>query len=199
MTKQEFFAVVRKGLKGIPDADIEERLAFYEEMIDDRMEEGASEEEAVSAIGSADEIVAQIIADIPIAKIAKEKISPKRRLKVWEIVLLALGSPIWLSLMVAAVAVLLSMYAVLWAVVVSLWAVFAALVGGAIGGVTAGIVFVCNGNSLSGVAMLGAGLFCAGLAIFCFFGCKAATQGAVILTQKIGLKVKKMLIRKEEV
>ena len=49
MGKQEFLAQLRKGLQGLPQEDIEERLTFYSEMIDDRMEEGLSEEEAVSA------------------------------------------------------------------------------------------------------------------------------------------------------
>ena len=87
MTKQEFMANLRAKLSGLPTQDVEDRLSFYCEMIDDRTEEGLSEEEAVSAIGSVDEVVSQIIADIPLAKIAKEKIKPKRRLWAWEIVL----------------------------------------------------------------------------------------------------------------
>ena len=97
MNKQEFLEQLRKGLSGLPQNDIEEGLTFYSEMIDDRMDEGLSEEEAVSAIGSVDEIVKQVVADIPLAKIAKESIKPKRRLSAGEIVLLALGSPIWFS------------------------------------------------------------------------------------------------------
>lgn len=123
MSKQEFLAQLRKGLSGLPQDDIEERLTFYSEMIEDRIEEGLSEEEAISAAGSIDEIVAQVVADIPLAKIARERIKAKRRLKAWEIVLLALGSPIWLSLGIAAVAVILSLYVSLWSVIISLWAV----------------------------------------------------------------------------
>ena len=63
MNKKEFLAQLRKGLSGLPREDIEDRLAFYSEMIEDRMEEGFSEKEAVSAIGSVDEIVSQIVAD----------------------------------------------------------------------------------------------------------------------------------------
>ena len=78
MSKQEFLAQLRKGLSGLPQDDIEERLAFYGEMLDDRIEEGISEEEAVSAIDSVDEIVQQVVAEIPLAKIAKEGIELKR-------------------------------------------------------------------------------------------------------------------------
>ena len=42
MSKQAFLARLRKELSGLPKDDIEERLAFYEEMIDDRTEEGLS-------------------------------------------------------------------------------------------------------------------------------------------------------------
>ena len=93
MSKQEFLAQLRKGLSGLPQDDIEERLTFYGEMIEDRKEEGLSEEEAVSAVGNVDEIVEQVVAEVPLVKIAKERIKSKRRLSAGEIVLLALGSP----------------------------------------------------------------------------------------------------------
>lgn len=198
MSKQEFLALLRKGLSGLPQDDIEERLTFYSEMIEDRIEEGLSEEEAVSAVGSVYEIVAQVIADIPLAKIAKERIKPKRRLSAGEIVLLALGSPIWLSLVIAAIAVILSLYVSLWSVIISLWAVFGSIIGCAFGGIVAGIVFAYNGNILTGIAMFGAGIVCAGLSIFMFYGCKAATKGIVILTKKLVVWIKNCFIKKEE-
>ena len=52
MSKQEFLAQLRKSLSGLPQEDIEERLTFYSEMIEDHIEEGLPEEEAVSAVGS---------------------------------------------------------------------------------------------------------------------------------------------------
>ncbi len=198
MSKQEFLAQLRKGLSGLPRDDIEERLTFYSEMIDDRMEEGLSEEEAVSAVGSVAEIVAQVVADTPLAKIAKERIRNKRRLSAGEIVLLALGSPIWLSLGVAAFAVILSLYVSLWAVIISLWAVFASLAACSIGGVFACIIITASGNGASGVAMLAAGMVCAGLSIFTFYGCNAVTKGTLILTKKMAIWIKNRFIKKEE-
>ena len=135
MDKQAFLTALRSGLSGLPQDEIEERLTFYGEMIDDRMEEGLCEEEAVAAIGEVSEIVRQAVADTPLAKIAKERIRPKRRLKTWEIVLLALGSPIWLSLAIAAAAVLFAVIVSLWSVILSLWAVFASLAVSAVAAV----------------------------------------------------------------
>ena len=197
MSKQEFLTRLRKGLSGLPQDDIEERLAFYSEMIDDRMEEGLSEEDAVCAIGNIDELISQIIADIPITKLVKEKITPKKKLQAWEILLLVLGSPIWLSLGIAVFAVGLSVYAVLWSLIISLWAVFASIVACAAGGVLACVALTMGGNGAIGVAMLAAGIVCTGLSIFMFYGCKAATNGTVILTKKIAIGIKNCFIKKE--
>lgn len=198
MTKQEFFDALRGRLSGLPKQELEERLAFYGEVIDDRVEEGQTEEEAVSELGSVEEIAAQIIAEVPLVKIAKEKIKPKRKVRGWEILLLVLGAPIWLSLGVAALSVILSLYVVLWSVIVSLWAVFAALVAVACGGAFMAVGQLSS-NPTVGLAMLGAGLVCAGLSIFLFWGCDAATRGLVLLTKKIALEIKKCFVGKEKV
>ena len=199
MSKQEFLAELRKGLSGLPQNDIEERLTFYSEMIDDRVEEGLTEEDAVSEIGAVDEVVSQIVAEIPLSKLVKERVKPKRTLRAWEIVLLILGSPIWLSLLIAALAVILAAYVVVWSVIVSLWAAEAALAAGSLEGVLSAAVFAVRGNALTGTAMLGAGIFCAGLSIFLFFGCKEATKGTLLLTKKMAFGMKSLFIEKEEV
>ena len=198
MKKQEFLDELRSSLAGLPSRDVEERIAFYDEMLDDRIEEGRTEEDAVAELGSVDEITQQIIAETPLTKIAKEKIRPKHRLRAWEIVLLALGSPIWLSLAVVAFAVLLSLYVVLWSVVVSIWAVFVAFAGGALGGIVGGIAIACTENAMVGLALLGCGVLLGGLAIFTYFGCVAATKGTAILAPKIILGIKKCFMRREK-
>lgn len=197
MTKQEFIVGLRRGLSGLPKQEIEEQVSFYSEMIDDRMEEGLSERSAVAAVGSADRIAAQIRAENPFALHTEKGARTKRRLRAWEIVLLALGSPIWLSLAVAAFAVILSLYAVLWSLIVALWAVFVSLVACAVGGVAASVIFIVGGKALAGIAVIGAGAFCAGLAILLFFGCRAATGGTVLLSKKILSGIKKCFVGKE--
>jgi len=198
MSKQEFLLRLRKGLSGLPQDDIEERLIYYSEMIDDRMEEGFSEEEAVAEIGSVDEIAAQIVSEIPFTKFVKEKIKPKKRLGAWEIILIILGSPIWLSLLIAAFAVIFSLYAALWAVIISLWAVFGSLIGFAFGEIAAGIGFTLGGYEVSGIAMIGAGVVGAGLSIFLCFGCKAVTKGILLLTKKVALGIKNCFVNRRE-
>lgn len=197
MTKMQFLMSLHDQLLGLPKEDVEQRLNFYSEMIEDRMEEGMTEAEAVAAIGSPEEIVSQIIADTPLVKIAKERIKPKRRLKSGEIVLLALGSPLWLSLLLAAGAVILAVYASTWSVIFSLWAAFGALVAGAVAGLVAGIALACIRSVPSGMVMLAAGMVCVGLSILMFHGCKLATQGILILTKKFAVWLKNRWMKKE--
>lgn len=199
MTKLEFLAALRERLSDLPREDREEKLNFYAEMIADRMEEGLSEEEAVLAVGSLDEIVATLVSEPSRSENKKKKVAVKRRLRAGEITLLAVGSPVWVSLLIAAFAVVISLYASLWAVVISLWACFGALVGCAFGGVFAGIVFALTGNGLSGIALIGGAAVCAGLSILAFFACRAVGKGAIGLTKKMVQSIKHTLTKKEEI
>ena len=72
MNKQTFLSELRSRLSGLPQEDIDGHIGLYEEMIDDRIEEGLPEEEAVADVGSIDEIVTQILADYPLSKLVKE-------------------------------------------------------------------------------------------------------------------------------
>lgn len=198
MNKQEFLDQLRTDLSGLPQKDVEERVTFYCEIVDDRMEEGLSEEEAVAAVGSVEQIVSQAIADTPFAKIAMERIKPKRQMTAWEILLIVLGSPIWLALGISAVAVIFSIYVALWAVILALWAVFGSLFGSSLGALVSGIVLACTKNRIAGIPMIAAAIILTGLSIFAYYGCKAATKAILLLTKKIGVWIKNRFIRKEK-
>lgn len=197
MNKQEFLLKLRNRLSDLPQDDREERLTFYAEMIDDRMEDGLSEEQAVCEIGNIDELTAQIVADIPFTRLVKEKITPQKKRTAWEIILILLGSPVWLSLLIAAFAVLLSLYIALWSVIISLWAVFGSLIAAALFGVVAGSILACCNNVLTGLATLGVGILCAGMSIFTFYGCKAVTKEILLFTKKFAVWSKRRLIKRQ--
>ncbi len=197
MYKQEFLAALRQGLNGLPQDDVEERVAFYAEMIDDRMEEGLSEEAAVAEIGPIDAIVSQTLSDIPITKLVREKVRPKRQYHAWEIVLIVLGFPLWFPLLVTVFAVILTAYVVIWAIILSLWAAVASIAVTAIACIAAGVIVLCGGSTPMGLLAIAAGLVLAGLTIFLFFAMKAVTVGAVWLTKKIALGIKSLFVRKE--
>ncbi|MBQ6453990.1 MAG: DUF1700 domain-containing protein [Coriobacteriales bacterium] len=198
MNKQEFLVRLQQGLAGLPQDDVTERMVFYSEMIDDRVEDGLTEEEAVAQVGSVDDIVVQIIQETPITKLVREAVKPKRSLRAWEIVLLVLGSPLWIPLLVAAFAIVLSIYVVIWAVIISLWAVELALALSSLACMAWGFMSVIRGDALQATAAFGAGFVLAGVSILLFYGCLAASKGAVALTKKVALWIKSLFIKKED-
>ena len=198
MTKQEFLDSLRNSLSGLPREDAEERLSFYDEMIDDRMEEGLTEEEAVAGLGTADQIADQILADIPLTRLVKERIKPKRSLRAWEIVLLVLGFPVWFPILIALAAVAFSVYVVIWSVIVSLYAVDLALAVTALAAVALGVSRIFQGRLAEAAAWIGGGFVCAGLAVLLFLGCNQAAKGAVVLTKKIGKWIKSLFVRRKD-
>lgn len=199
MNKQAFLDALRQGLSGFPQADIDERLSFYSEMIDDRTEDGLTEEEAVAQIGPVADIIAQTLAETPLTRLVREKVKPRRAFRVWEIVLLVLGSPLWLSLLIAAVAVVMVVYVALWAVIIALWAVEVALFAGCLGCIAAAVIALFRGQALASLIPFGAGCVCGGLAVFFVFVCKGATKSILVFTKKMALWIKRRFVKKEAV
>ena len=197
MNKQEFLAELRKGLSGLPAEEVDGRVAFYAEMIDDRVEDGLSEEAAILSIGSVEDVVAQITAETPLATLVKERVKPKRRLRGWETALLILGSPVWVPLLIALFAVVFSLWIVLWALVICLYAIALSFAACALACIAQGIIRFASGDAAAGGCFIGAGLLLAGLAILMVFVCIAATKGAARLTKKTVFGIKSMLMGKD--
>lgn len=196
MNKEQFLIELASALSGLPEEDVEKSLEFYSEMIDDRIEDGLTEEEAVSELGTIEEIRAQIIKDTPLSKIVKEKVKPKRTLRTWEILLLILGAPLWLPLLIAAASVLLAVYIVIWSVVVVLFSVDITFFATAIGGGFGSLVLFLTDQTLAGLLLLGGGITCAGLCILWFFICLATVKGIISVSKHIILGIKSVFITK---
>ena len=199
MEKREYLDTLRKNLNGMPERDIEHAVSYYAEMIDDRIEDGMSEREAVADIASPEAAAAETLRAIPLHKLVIERVKPKRALRVWEIVLLVLGSPIWVSLLISVAAVVFSIYAVLWSVIVVLFAVELSLA--ALG--LAAIV-LCFGYFASpyhdgiaeGLAVFGMGLVSAGLVIPMHLLSLKAAKGMAFLGKRILLLIKRIFVGK---
>jgi uncharacterized membrane protein len=198
MNKQEFLSKLKNSLSRLPKKEVDERIEFYSEMIDDRVEDGLIEEQAIAGLGTVEQVATQIVSEIPLSKIVTERIKPKRKMKAWEIVLLVVGSPIWLALLISAFAVAISLYAVLWALVVSAWAVVISFGAGVVGGVLGGLLMIFTSNALSGLALIGAGITCVGLMIFAYFGVKNLDKATIALTKWPVVCIKKSFINKED-
>lgn len=122
MNKYEFLEKLQTRLSNLPACEVNERIYFYAEMIDDRMEEGLSEEDAVQAVGTVEEIAYQITEEIHLME-QPTGTSLNRKWKPWEIVAFILGAPLWIPLLIVAFAVAFVCYTVLWVINLTLWAV----------------------------------------------------------------------------
>lgn len=193
MNKQEFREAIAEKLAGLSKEDIDKAVAFYTEAVNDRIDEGMSEEEAVKDVGSPDEIAKQILLDTPLPKVIKAKSSTKRELKGWQIALIIIGFPVWFPILLALIITFFSIYISLWAVVVSLYATLAALAIGGIGAIVFSIIGV-SATAAGGFAAFGMGLALLGITLFLYFPVKWASIGLVKLIGQFVKLIKKIFI-----
>ena len=195
MRKQEFIDALEGKLSGLSERAVKERLDFYNEMINDRVEDGFSEADAVARLGSVDEIAEEIISDYPLARLARERIKRDDKPAAWKAWTFWLTSVVWIPLLIALFAVIISLYAAVWSVIASFWATFAAITVAAPGGVALGFIYIFTGEAFKGFAFIGMGIAAAGLAILAFFGCIYATKGCAIASRRLPIAIKKLLMR----
>lgn len=196
MNKSEFLSLLRQKLAALPPAEIDRSVNFYAEMIDDRMEEGISEQEAVAAVGDIDKIVSGILSERPLSEVIRD-IQPQKNRQAWQIVLIVLGFPLWFPLLAAFFAVIASVYISIWAVIISLYAAVVALALGGLAGCV-GAVFGFASSVGTGVALFGASLVCIGVGILSFFIVNQLSIMLIRLTELFGKKIKSMIIRRRE-
>ena len=205
MKKQEFLEKLKKQLWALSPADIQRSLDYYCEMIDDRMEDGLLEEEAVAAVGDLDEIVRQILTETPRppATVNKEpqqgQTKQQRRLEPWMIVLLVLGAPLWISLITGLGGGVLGIYVGLWSVVIALYATTFALAVCALGLLIAAFSLLWIRHFAKCAVVVGAALLCTGLAILIFLLSNLAAKGLGALTKLIWNGITGIFKRKERI
>lgn len=192
MNKAEFTQQLTNSLAGLSQYDINRSVDYYTEMIDDRVEDGMTEEDAVAALGSIDEIRSKILEEVPITKIVKEKMTPKRSFGAGEIVLLVLGSPLWLPLLLAGIIVILAIYISFWSIIFSLYvADFSVFISGIAGLIMA---VIKPGGPLGALFYAGCGIALIGAAILLFFGFNQVTKGLLFISKMIILGIKKLFV-----
>lgn len=196
MNKNEFITQLQNKLSDLSQDDIQKSVDYYSEMIDDRIEDGLTEEEAVEAIGSAEEIAQQILMETPLPKLVKAKVTPKRSMKGWEIALIIIGFPLWLPLIIAAASIVFSVFVTIWSVIISLYAVVFSLFASAAACIFAMFVEFTAGNIAHGLLALGASLICAGIAILLFLLFNQIAKLIIKLCKLIVNAIKSCFVKK---
>lgn len=111
MNKNGFISYLRQRLSNYPAGEVDKAISFYTESLEDRIEDGMTEEEAVASLGNVDDIVKQIQSEMPINTIVKNKIDTQKKKMsgstIALIVIIAiLGFPIWFPILITAVSLI---------------------------------------------------------------------------------------------
>ncbi|HMM06816.1 MAG TPA: DUF1700 domain-containing protein [Clostridiales bacterium] len=197
MNKAEFLQSLDQRLKSLGESDRQRSAHYFAEIIEDRMEEGMSEEDAVADLESLDDIVEGILNEKEEAQLLAAQSSKKRRFPLWlTILLLILGSPVWLPLLLTVISVATTLYLCLWILSACVYLAAVALI---LSGV-AGFFAVFSAATVSGapgaVFLAGAALLCLGGGILLFFPATWFAKWVVTLTKGCVLKLSEMFTGK---
>ena len=197
MNKKEFFALFRQELSGLPKDDLEERVAFYEEIINDKMDEGKTEEQAIAELDSVQTIVEQIASETSLVKLVKEKYKPKRSLRGWEITMLILGFPLWLPLLITGLVLVFVFYVLTWLITIVAGAVEVSLASAGVYSIICFFGSIIDGNA--DLMLLGMGIGGMGAAILFIFVCIYAFKLNLQISKGLFLGIKKsFMVRRKE-
>ena len=197
MNRQEFLDDVKARLEGLSEEDITKALSFYEEAIDDRTEDGLSEEDAIKDIGTPEEIASEILLDTPITKLVKAKVNRKKQsIETWEIVMIILLFPIWVPVLISVIAVLFSIYVTLWSLVISLIATIVGLVIGGLAMIVMALTGLYTSGGLNTLGIIGMGVLGVGLGLALVIPVKWACIGLFKLMKAFVKWIKRIFIKK---
>lgn len=201
MKKAEFLQKLQEEISVYPYEETKKSLEYYEEMIDDRMEDGMTEDEAVASLGRVEDIVDQIKCELPITTIVKQKAMEKTnggKIPGYVIALLIIGCPLWLPILISIFASIFSIYVSIWSVAVVLWAIDFIFAAVSVVGLVGSVVMFVKGSFVSALIYLGAAILLAGLAIFFFMASYFVSKGIVYGTGWLFKQIKKAIIGNKE-
>ena len=137
MTRNEWIAELRGLLerRGVPASEVADALEYYAEAIDDRVEQGFSEQQALKEIGSPAQACDAVAETVPVAKRAVAAATATRERKALVGVLLLVGAVFWVPLAFGLLGAAAGVYATIWAAVLVVWAGIGSLLACGLGAV----------------------------------------------------------------
>jgi uncharacterized membrane protein len=165
MNKEQFLSAVCEKYKNASALERSRAVDYYAEMIDDRIEDGMSEEQAVAAMGD----IAEFAGDFDEA-FAKKPMSRAR------LAVVAALSPI-------SIILLISFWSIIWALVIAFYAVIVVLYTGVICASALAFRYFTTLTVYEGLLFLGGAFICLGFAVFFCALARFVNKGAVRLTK----------------
>ncbi len=200
----EFLIELKNRLSHLPISETGKVLSYYSECLQDRIEDGMTEEEAIKSFESIDEIVRNLEEEIPLSAVVKDKVinkttKNKNRTEatiVITILALILTSPIWLIILALLFCIAVALMAVLWSIPVIIVSMYVSLYPVAISGIFFGFTRMFTVSFPTGLAYLGIGVASAGLAIMLLMPIIVGLKGFLKINIYPFKKLKQWLIRR---
>jgi uncharacterized membrane protein len=201
MTKKEFLDKLRLEIRNLPYDEVEKTITYYEEMISDRVEDGATEAEAVASLGTPESIARDLQAHQPFATIIKRKVEDYKSKRSPEstaliVVLLIVLFPFWFPVLMSALGVIASFFAAIGGVIIALWAISVSIGIGGIAMIIASTFGFASSYIPTGFFSIGLGIALIGLSIIAIIGSLYATKGIIKLLESLSHVIKKLFVRR---
>lgn len=182
MNKSAYLDSLTELLDCLPREKRSEVRAFYEEAIDDRVEEGMSEEEAVSAMGPAEVVAESILGELPVVPRAVAKTKRKSPMLLW--ILAIAGSPLWIPVAAAFAIVAAAVYLCIWILAACIWLVAALFVLALPLGLYLAWCGIMAGTFAFALAQAGLGCLLGGIGLLVFNAAFSASRVLAVLSQR---------------
>lgn len=200
MKKEEFLKKLKEELENANINNTNDIIEYYEEIIDDKIEEGITEKEAVSSIGSIDTIIKNELLDRPMTTIIKEKVKDKKEkaekngTKPLLIALIILGIPVWVPLLIGLIGIIIGILCSVFGIIIAL---FASILG--IGIASIACLFTCivsiftNSGHIT-LMVFSVGLILAGLVMLLIPFSALITKGIINIIKTLIKGIKKIFV-----
>ena len=198
MLKQEFIEELKSLIGNLPYEDVNKYVEYYSEMIEDRIDDGMTEEDAVKEVGSPKVIAEQILKDngatineqVSGATNKDKKGFSFKNLDTLSIVLIIVSFPIWVSLLAGVFSMVVGVFAGLLSLFISAWACTLSFGLCGIACTVMGIVYLFSEGLGTFLCYTGAGILLIGLSILFYVGAKYFTKLCIYLCKKCVQSIK---------
>ncbi|WP_028263433.1 DUF1700 domain-containing protein [Atopobium fossor] len=124
MDKNAYMQALRDHLSSLPEEEIKRALSFYEEAIQDRLEAGMQESDAIAELEKPKQAAQRIISELPAvsrfaAKLKSTQIPTATLIGL--LILTILGSPLWVAILFAIAALFVAALVVLFSALLVIW------------------------------------------------------------------------------
>lgn len=189
MDKATFLIELEDRLKNLSKSDMTKSLGFYSEIIEDRIEEGMSEQEAVNGLGNIDEIAREVMIDAtPLPKFAFTIMPFSKK----DVPLLVVSSP----LLVVFLGLTLLLYACIWFVIISLYLIDISFWVIGVAAIIGSIINFPEDMPFSLLMFVG-GLICLVVGLLAFSPIRKGSMKMISLTTRVSKKTKSIFLKKE--